>query len=580
MTRKYSQAEIDAALAAEVERTKSVITEEEYQAQVKATRLAMLSEEQYLELLFRDGLELEAQIIEAEDSFRAYAKLMWPVMEAGQPMVTGWATDAMCDHLQAVTEDEIEKLAIFVPPGMAKSALTCVYWPTWEWGPRKMAWLRYITASYSEDLTLGTNRLSRALIDSDIYMRWWRKDSKGKDLWGIDSKQDSKTEFQTTLRGMRFATSTGGTITGKRGHRLIFDDLHSASQAESDLIRQGQVQWFKESAQNRVVDAKAKKVLIMQRLHEADVGGRAIEMGWTVLCLPMRYEHDHPLVWVKGPVYETLKLRGGDTVENLIRWGDGDPRDESRGGQGDGELLFPERFPKKYVDLQEEEMDEYAVAGQNQQSPQPRGGGQVKVDLIEIVEFTQVPDALVRARGWDLASSKKKGSAFTACVKGGLDQETGYLYFFDAQMERKGPGELDDFIKEVVENDEQSVLESFPKDPAQAGDFQAHHLSKNLVGRIFEFTPETGDKVDRFKPVASLINAGKVRFVRGPWNDKLKNQMKKFPTGKFKDLCDASSRMLMAITLSMPEEDDPPGAPTVISIPNPDERLALEYRTR
>jgi predicted phage terminase large subunit-like protein len=310
----------------------------------------------------------------------------------------------------------------------------------------------------------------------------------------------------------------------------------------------------------------------MQRLHEADVGGRAIEMGWTVLCLPMRYESDHPLVWVKGPVYETLKLKSGDKVENLTRWGAGDPRTV------EGELLFPERFPKKFVDMQEEEMDDYAVSGQNQQSPSPRGGGMTKVELIENV--WEAPGGLPQARGWDLASSKKKGSAFTACVKVGLDKETGILYVYDAEMEKKGPGELEEFITKVVSGDAQAVLQSFPKDPAQAGDFQAHHLATSLVGRIFEFTPETGEKVDRFKPVASLVNAGKVRFVTGPWNDKLKNQMKKFPAGKLKDLCDAFSRALMALMMSMPEEDDVPGTPTVISAPNPDERLAVAYRTR
>lgn len=555
----------------------SELTEEEHRRLLEQQKLRMLSEEQYLELLFSAGLEEEDQVARAEESFHSYVEMMFPIMEAGQPMTTGWATHAMADHLQAVTEDQIDNLAILVPPGMAKSAMTCIYWPTWEWGPRRMAHLRYITASYSEDLTLGTNRMSRALIDSDTYVRWWRTGRDGSPLWGIDPKQDSKTEFATTKMGFRFATSTGGTITGKRGHRLIFDDLHSAAQAESDLIRTGQVTWFRESAQNRVVDARTKKVLIMQSLHAADVASVARELGWTILCLPMRYEHDHPLVWVGGPKYETLS-RGR---RRLVQWGKGDPRAEERGGQGDGELVFPERFPEDMVADLEEAMGDYAVAGQFQQRPTPRGGGMAKADLIGTVMYWDVPDDVKRARGWDFAGSKKKGSAFTANASVGVSPSTGETFIFGCWMDRFLPNELEEELKNVARLDGPGVLQSMPKDPAQAGAFQAHVLSTLLHGYTFEFSLETGSKEDRFKPLASQINAGKVKFVIDPrvtgsranWLEKpssapgipsVRVQIGTFPMGKYKDLCDALSRAYMAALMGFGSEAPIPGATQAI----------------
>jgi predicted phage terminase large subunit-like protein len=553
----------------------SELTEEAYQEQVKQTRLAMLSEEQYLDLLLRDGLEEEAQVVEAEESLRAYAKMMWPVMEAGQPMTTGWATDAICDHLQAVSEGHILNLGIFVPPGMAKSALTCVYFPTWEWGPRKMPHLRYITASYSEDLTLGTNRLSRALIDSDVYRKWWRKGSDGSELWTIDPKQDTKTEFATNKMGFRFATSTGGTITGKRGHRLIFDDLHSAQQAESDAIRTGQVTWFRESAQNRVVDAQTRKILIMQLLNANDAGAVAKELGWTILCLPMRYEHDHPLVWVGGPKYE--KLSRGRV--RLVQWGKGDPRAEERGGEGDGQLLFPERFPEDMVADLEEAMGDYATAGQFQQRPTPRGGGMFKkVDEIEPVYAHDIPyENLIIARGWDFAGSKKKGSAYTASAKVGLDRETGTLYILHGEMDRFSPDELEAAIVDRAEEDGPGVLQSMPRDPAQAGMFQAHIIAQKLQGKWFEFSLETGSKEDRAKPLASQVNIGKVKMLVGTWNDKVKEQLKTFPRGKYKDIADALSRAYMAVTMAQGQSLETPEAPKVVSA---QWKVEMAYRTR
>jgi hypothetical protein len=55
----------------------------------------------------------------------------WPVLEPGTELVEGIHIDAICCHLQAVTEGRIPNLIINVPPGHAKSLLTGVFWPAW-----------------------------------------------------------------------------------------------------------------------------------------------------------------------------------------------------------------------------------------------------------------------------------------------------------------------------------------------------------------------------------------------------------------------------------------------------------------
>jgi hypothetical protein len=47
---------------------------------------------------------------------------------AGTEFVEGLHIDAICSHLQAVTEGRIRNLIINVPPGHAKSLLTGVFW--------------------------------------------------------------------------------------------------------------------------------------------------------------------------------------------------------------------------------------------------------------------------------------------------------------------------------------------------------------------------------------------------------------------------------------------------------------------
>src|ERR1700693_5912640 len=65
-----------------------------------------------------------------------FVRYFWHVLEPVTPLVEGWALDAICLHLEAVTFGDITRLLINVSPGFMKSLLTNVFWPAWEAGPR------------------------------------------------------------------------------------------------------------------------------------------------------------------------------------------------------------------------------------------------------------------------------------------------------------------------------------------------------------------------------------------------------------------------------------------------------------
>src|SRR5262245_51373341 len=71
----------------------------------------------------------------AERRLIDFVRLMWKVLEPGNPLRTGWVMEAICEHLEAVSRGQIRNLLINCPPGMSKSLLTSVFWPAWEWGP-------------------------------------------------------------------------------------------------------------------------------------------------------------------------------------------------------------------------------------------------------------------------------------------------------------------------------------------------------------------------------------------------------------------------------------------------------------
>ena len=65
--------------------------------------------------------------------FKLFAKAAWQVIEPGTPLIWNWHLDVICDHLQAVFERRIKRLAITLAPGHAKSSFISVLFPAWCW---------------------------------------------------------------------------------------------------------------------------------------------------------------------------------------------------------------------------------------------------------------------------------------------------------------------------------------------------------------------------------------------------------------------------------------------------------------
>jgi predicted phage terminase large subunit-like protein len=479
-----------------------------------------------------DLLQLALDKADAEASLLRYAKLMWSIIEPGREMKVGWAVEAICEHLEAVTSGKLKRLLINVPPGMMKSLLTNVFWPSWEWGPKNRPDLRYVSFSYSHDLTIRDNRRSRQLMESELYQLHWG------DRFSFTDDQNAKVRFDNDKRGFRIATSVAGLGTGERGDRLVVDDPHNVKTAESEAKLTEVMQWFTEVLPTRVNDLEeSARVVIMQRVHERDVSGLILaqELGYEHLMLPMEFEPERRCTTSIGFT---------------------DPRREL------GELLFPERFTQVGVDNLKKELSswggEYAVAGQLQQRPSPRGGGMFKRKDIEVVEFA--PPGGREVRGWDLAGSKDKLSPFTAGVK--LKKVRGTIYVTHVTKGQWTPGVMENRMDAVVKADGKACRQSIPQDPGQAGKSQKHSLAQKWPEYDVRFSPESGSKEDRAMPVAAASENGLLKIVKGDWNEAFLSELAMFPRGIFKDQVDALSRAYMAL-LALPKEEDVDGGETI-----------------
>ena len=135
------------------------------------------------------------------ETLAGFARNAWHVLEPATPLKWGWALDCNCEHLEAVSAGQINRLCMNVPPGTMKSLLTGVVWPAWEWGPRDMQEMRFLGTSHKEPLATRDNLKCRRLITSDWYQRRWAVD--------MIPDQNMKTKFENRRTGFRESMAFG-----------------------------------------------------------------------------------------------------------------------------------------------------------------------------------------------------------------------------------------------------------------------------------------------------------------------------------------------------------------------------------
>ncbi len=289
-------------------------------------------------------------------SLSEFVRQAWPLIEPGIPLRWNWHIDAICQHLEAVTDGRIRHLLINIPPGHMKSLLVSVFWPAWVWirWPEK----RGIFSSYAHDLAVRDSLRCRDIIDSPWYQEnfvrgEWTVSPEGElaveEGWSLSEDQNRKDYFSNTKKGFRICTSVGGKGTGFRGDWIVVDDPLNASDAYSKAAREEAIRWWDQTMSSRLNDpAVGAKVIIMQRLHEEDLAGHVLRKGgYDHLCLASEFEPKH-------------------AATTSIGWRD--PRKEP------GELLFPSFFTPAVLAQAKKDLGADAYAGQHGQRPAPPEG--------------------------------------------------------------------------------------------------------------------------------------------------------------------------------------------------------------
>ena len=479
--------------------------------------------------------------------------VVWPILEPSTRFIGGWPIDAMCEHLEAVTAEEIRHLLITIPPRHTKSTTVSIAWPTWSWIARPE--MRFMFGSYAAELSTEHAVSSRRVLESGFYREHYG------DRFFLVSDQNVKTYYENNRRGYRISTSVGGTAIGRGGDCLVLDDPHNLKTIDSDTARAGTLDFFRKVWSQRFNDAKrGHHVIVMQRGHEDDLANLVKERGgFEHLNLPSEYERT-PFVIMSG---ETIGVDGfaGDVQErdeviavakrkrrkatvvdtvqiSAIGWQD--PRDQ------DGELLWPERFGPAEIAAAKRDLLETGFATQHQQRPVPQEGAMFKRAKFKVVtqaELAELGSDFVEARGWDFAATAEtpgKNPDYTVGAKVRRYKKTGHIVVMDIVRGRYGPAEGDTILRVTTQHDGRGCIVREEQEPGASGVkvIAAHVIL--LVGYDYAGVRSTGDKATKAKPFSVQVDNGKVWLLEGEWNTTYLAELTMFPKGKHDDQVDSS----------------------------------------
>lgn len=439
-------------------------------------------------------------------SFREFIKHSWHVVEPSKPLIEGWHSDAIAEHLQAVRDHQIQYLLISVPPGHAKSLHAAVQFPAWLWIDEPA--YRIICATYAQTLTIRDAVRSRDLITSDWYRGTFQPE------WRLKSDSNAKDEYYNDQTGFRISVSVGGRTTGLRGNGVIIDDVLSVQQAYSDAERATACRFVSQTLGNRRNDlAKDWQIAIGQRLHEADPYGEMLASGdYVHLCLPTEYEPKRRCV-------------------TSIGWAD--PRTQ------DKELLFPGLFPQSVVDKERKRLGSYGFSSQHQQDPTPAGGGILKSKWFRYYPKDSPPAFDTVLQSVDCTFKDLSTSDYVADIVAGLVGPN--VYIIDCFNEHAGYTATKAVIKSFLAK-YPHISHTLIEDKAN-GSAVIEELQRDVSG-IIAVDPQ-GGKVARAFAASADCEAGNIYLPEGaPWLIDFIAQVDKFPMGAHDDMVDALTQLI------------------------------------
>ena len=447
-------------------------------------------------------------------SFYEFSLDAFKALHNGQELVPNWHIKYLCDRLQKEAYRIVENkkrnkhLLINVPPRTLKSELVNVFFSVYCWILKDS--IQFISSSYSASLSITLSTQARRLLESDWFKEYFPGIQLSKD-------ENTKSRYTNTNSGLRYSTSTGGTVTGMGADIIVIDDPQNPQLARSDIERENANRFFNETLRSRLNNPdKGVFIVIMQRLHEQDLTGMLLSKepeNWEHICLPAE-------------------------LSDLVK-----PK-ELKQFYTDG-LLFPKRLSKSTLDSFKLGLGSYGYSGQYSQIPSPDQGGIFKGDWFNIIK--RLPENINSdSLKWDFyldtAYTNKQENDATAMMCAAFHNNE--LYIREVKAVRLEFPELIKEIQAFTFSNGYTNRSRIYVEPKASGKSIVQMLKRSTGLNVIEDKPPSQDKVSRASSISAFVESGRVNLLDGRYIDSFLNELKAFPNGSHDDQVDT---LVMAI---------------------------------
>lgn len=403
----------------------------------------------------------------------------------------------LINRLEAVTSGGIDRLAVFMPPGAAKSTYASVLFPAWYLARHPSHAL--IAASHTAELAEKWGRRVRNLI------------AEHKLTLGIDLADDSQAagRWETNAGGEYFAAGVGGAIAGRRADLVVIDDpLRSREDADSETVRNKIWDWYKSDLYTRLKPG-GRIILIQTRWHADDLAGRLLadaEAGgdkWEIINLPAIAEADDPL------------------------------------GRAEGEPLWPEWENVEALERKRRAVGPREWSALYQQRPAPEEGDYFRAEWLRPVD--RMPDlATMRVYGASDYAVTAGGGDYTVHVVVGIDP-AGDMYLLDLwRKQASAEVWIEAYCDLVARWKPIGWAEETGQIRAGVGPFLDRRSRERNAFVFRQQFPTRGDKAVRAQSIRGRMALnGLYVDERAPYFPALRSELLSFPAGKHDDSVDA-----------------------------------------
>lgn len=436
---------------------------------------------------------------------RFFVRKCFNTILPGTPYLPNWHIDAIVHQLMRVQGGDTTQLLITQPPRSLKSICVSVAYLAWLLGHDPSR--RVIVASYSNEFAAELHRQFRMITDS----AWYRRTFPAMRI-----ARDSGAELVTTAGGSRYATSVGGTLTGRGADIIIVDDPLKAEEAMSEPARRRVIDWYTGTLVSRLNDkAKGPIVVVMQRLHEDDLAGHLLRHdGWEHLDLPSIAIED-----------TVISLGHGKVMSRRI-----------------GDVQHPERESKDALNRIKAEIGSLNFSAQYQQRPIPIEGNLIRREWFRYYDYLPQDSFNRVVQSWDIAMMTGDANDYSVCTTWRMEKSDYYLIdVFRDQLQ------YPDLRRKIATLAATKGARTILIENAGPGMALLQDLWRDLpqgMIRPIGQKPQ-GSKIDRMVAQSAKIEAGHVLLPReADWLDTFLYEILGFPRARYDDQVDSVSQFL------------------------------------